>query len=210
MNSMNGNQEKKNIEGEPSDIDSIHSKDELVEELVDIEEKLISDALNLIEQGLSLVDTQDYDEAIDILQQALGLYDQIGRINEMNLIRKKIPINELAELLEYGKGELETYDEETDEVSVSFGDTNLPYLWSVEGVARLIKGLIGKQKGIPEIEIFKKSDYILNVDKNIRKIRPFISAFIAKGCKVNDYMIKQMIDLQEKFCEFLIALKKIT
>ena len=47
-------------------------------------------ALKMIEHGLSLVDKQDYDDAIDILQQALGLYDQIGRINEMNLIRKKI------------------------------------------------------------------------------------------------------------------------
>ena len=58
-----------------------------------------------------------------------------------NLVGKEISIEELAKLLEYGKGELDNYDKETDEISVSFGDTNLPYLWSVEGVARLIKGL---------------------------------------------------------------------
>jgi len=118
-----------------------------------------------------------------------------------NLVGKDIKIEELAELLEKGKGELDSYDEENDEVSVSFGDTNLPYLWSVEGVARLIKGLIGKQKGIPTIEIFKESQHVLNVDKSVKQIRPFIAAFVAKGCKVNDYSIKQMIDLQEKFCD---------
>jgi phenylalanyl-tRNA synthetase beta chain len=118
-----------------------------------------------------------------------------------NLVGKKIPIKEFADLLEYGKGELDSYDEETDEVSVNFGDTNLPYLWSIEGVARLIKGLIGKQKGIPKIEIFKQSDHRLTVDKSVKQIRPYIAAFVAKGHKVDDYLIKQMIDLQEKFCD---------
>ncbi|MBD3249702.1 phenylalanine--tRNA ligase subunit beta [Candidatus Woesearchaeota archaeon] len=116
------------------------------------------------------------------------------------LVGKKIPIKELAKLLEYGKGEFEIYDEGTDEITVGFGDTNLPYLWSVEGVARLLKGLTGKQKGIPEIEIFKKSEHLLNVDKSVKNVRPYIAAFVAKGCKVDDYSIKQMIDLQEKFC----------
>ena len=118
-----------------------------------------------------------------------------------NLIGKEIPIGELAKLLEYGKGELENYNEETDEINVNFGDTNLPYLWSVEGIARLIKGLIGKQKGIPELEIFKKPDNKLIVDKSVKRIRPYIAAFVAKGCKVNDYLIKQIISLQEKFCD---------
>lgn len=118
-----------------------------------------------------------------------------------NLVGKKIEIEELSKLLSYGKGELEGYDEETDEVSVSFGDTNLPYLWSVEGAARLVKGLIGKQKGIPPIDIIKKSDYRLVVEPSVRKIRPYIAAFVVKGKKVDDYLIKQLIDLQEKFCE---------
>ena len=77
-----------------------------------------------------------------------------------NLVGKKISIEEIAKLLESGKGELDGYDEETDEISVSFGDTNLPYLWSVEGVARLIKGLTGVQKGIPKLEI-KKAELAL-------------------------------------------------
>ena len=117
-----------------------------------------------------------------------------------NLVGKEIKVEELAELLEYGKGEFESYDKETDEVTAAFGDTNLPYLWSVEGAARLIKGVIGKTKGIPEIEIFKKSEHKLVVDKSVKKVRPFIAAFVAKGKKIDDYSIKQMIDLQEKFC----------
>ena len=118
-----------------------------------------------------------------------------------NLVGKEISIEELGDILEYGKGGLDSYDEETDEVSVSFGDTNLPYLWSVEGVARLIKGVIGKQKGIPALEVIKKPEQKLIVDNSVRKIRPYISAFVAKGKKVDDYLMKQIISLQEKFCD---------
>ncbi len=117
-----------------------------------------------------------------------------------NLVGKKLTIEEVSKLVEYGKGELENYSKEEDEVTVDFGDTALPYLWSVEGVARLIKGILGLQKGIPKIEI-KKADYKVIVDESVSKIRPYIAAFVAKSHKVDDYLIKQMVQLQEKLCE---------
>ena len=117
-----------------------------------------------------------------------------------HLIGKKITIEEIHELSHYGKGDFEGYDEESDEVKIDFGDTNLPYLWSVEGFARLIKGILGMQKGIPKIKI-SKGDYQVVVDKSVVKYRPFISCFAAKGKKVDDYLIKQLVQLQEKFCE---------
>jgi len=117
-----------------------------------------------------------------------------------NLVGKKLSVEEVEKLVEYGKGELENYNKETDEITVDFGDTNLPYLWSIEGVARLIKGILNLQKGIPKIEI-KKADYKLIVEESVSKIRPYITAFVAKGHKVDDYLIKQMVQLQEKLCE---------
>ncbi len=117
-----------------------------------------------------------------------------------NLIRKKISVAELKELLEYGKGELEGYDKESDEVSVSFNDTNLPFLWSVEGIGALLKGLLGVEKGIPKIDLGKSDEKII-VDKELEKIRPFIGAFSAKGKRVDDYLIKQMVQIQEKLSE---------
>src|SRR3989344_7225222 len=115
-----------------------------------------------------------------------------------NLVEKKLAIEEVQALAHYGKGDFEGYDEETDEVKIDFGDTNLPYLWSVEGFARLVKGVIGKQKGIPEIRV-NKGDYEVIVDKSVSKLRPFIACFAAKGSKVDDYLIKQLVQLQEKF-----------
>lgn len=115
-----------------------------------------------------------------------------------SLVGKKIGDKELKDLLEYAKAEIGSID--GDEVSVQFNDTNLPYLWCAEGLAILFKGLLGKEKGIPDIKI-EKSDYKIVVDKSIRPVRPFISAFVAKGGKINDFFLKQLIQLQEKFCD---------
>ncbi|MBW2999961.1 phenylalanine--tRNA ligase subunit beta, partial [Candidatus Woesearchaeota archaeon] len=116
------------------------------------------------------------------------------------LVGKKLTPEQVEQLVEYGKGELKSFDKETDTVSVNFDDTNLPYLWSVEGVAILVKGVLGIEKGIPKLKIEKTNEKII-VNKNISKIRPYIAAFSAKGKKVDDYLIKQIIQLQEKLCD---------
>jgi len=115
-----------------------------------------------------------------------------------NLVGEKLKIEQLEKYLEYGKGEFDSYDEETDEVSVSLDDTNLPYLWSAEGISRLIKGILNKK--IEKLKV-KKSNYEVIVDESVKKIRPGIVAFVAKGKKVDDYLLKQIIQLQEKLCE---------
>lgn len=117
-----------------------------------------------------------------------------------NLARKKIALKDMEEIAEYLKGEFENYDRKTDEVTLSLDDTNLPYLWSVEGIARLLRGIYGVEKGIPELKV-KKGSYQIIVDRQVKEIRPYIAALVAKGKKINEYLLKQLIQLQEKFCE---------
>ncbi len=117
-----------------------------------------------------------------------------------DLVGKKITPAELDEVAEYLKGECEKYDKSTDEVTVSLDDTNLPYLWSVEGIARLLRGVYGLESGIPKINI-KKGEYKIIVDKSVLPVRPHIAALVAKKKKIDAYFLKQLIQLQEKFCE---------
>ncbi len=117
-----------------------------------------------------------------------------------NLVGKRLPIEEVHELAQFGKAEVEAYDEETDEVKINFEDTNLPYLWSVEGFSRLAKGILEIEKGMPQLKL-NKGPYQVKVDKSVVKLRPYISCFAAKGQKINDYFLKQLVQLQEKFCE---------
>src|SRR3989338_1041218 len=93
-----------------------------------------------------------------------------------DLVGKKLKIEEVHDFAQYGKAEVEAYDQETDEVKMNFDDTNLHYLWSVEGFARLLKGVLGMQKGIPEIKIHKGSYHVI-VDKSVTKYRPYIACF---------------------------------
>ena len=57
------------------------------------------------------------------------------------LVGKDLTLADLDALSAYAKGEIENYDKGTDTVTLSLDDTNQPYLWSVEGFARLLKGV---------------------------------------------------------------------
>ena len=117
-----------------------------------------------------------------------------------NLVGKKITLKELECLIQYCKGEIENYDEASDEVTAELGDTNLPYLWSTEGIARLLKSVVGKEKGIPKIKT-ANSKYEIIVDSSVHAVRPYLVAFAAKGKNMDSCLIEQMIQLQEKLCE---------
>ncbi len=122
-------------------------------------------------------------------------------LNDLNeLTGKKIPIKDIAKLMEFAKADVEELDQKNDELKISLQDTNLPYLWSAEGIARLLKGVLNIETGLPELAV-SHGEYKIIVDKNIKKIRPYIAGFVAKGKKIDDYQIKQMIQLQEKLCE---------
>lgn len=117
------------------------------------------------------------------------------------LLGKKISIDELEDLLAlYAKAEVESYDKQTGEIAVKLDDTNLPYLWCPEGLARLFKAILGQQKGIAKIKLSNGS-YRIIADDSVKKVRPYIAAFVAKGRRLDDYLLKQLVQMQEKFCE---------
>src|SRR3989344_4134886 len=116
------------------------------------------------------------------------------------LVGKNLTVEDVESWSSCAKGDFEGYDKQSDEVKIDFGDTNLPYLWSVEGFARLLRGLMGKQKGIPPLKV-QPSGQKIQVDASVNAVRPYIAAFIAKGRRMDDYLLKQIIQLQEKLCE---------
>ncbi len=118
-----------------------------------------------------------------------------------HLLGKKVSIKEFEELaLEYAKAEVEGYDQKTDHVKLSLDDTNTPYLWCVEGLARYFQGVLGKKSGLAQLNI-KKSSHTINVDQKVKTIRPYIAAFIATKGKIDEYLLEQLVQLQEKYCD---------
>jgi len=58
--------------------------------MMDMEEEIASEAYELVEHAINLIETQYYDDGIEILRQAIGLYTQINRDAEIKAINEKI------------------------------------------------------------------------------------------------------------------------
>lgn len=122
-------------------------------------------------------------------------------LKELNsLVRKDIALEDMHLVAEFAKAEFDGYDEASKIIKFDCADTNLPYLWSVEGIARIIRGGLGLETGIPLLHV-TKSEELIHVDPQVSKVRPFISGFIARGKSLDEGLLKQIIQLQEKLCE---------
>lgn len=106
-------------------------------------------------------------------------------------------MEKLDDILSYVKSEVKLYDKTTGMVNIEFKDTNRPDLWSVEGLARGLRGYLGIEKGLrqytagePIIEV--------NVDNQLKNIRPYICCSIIKDVHLNDSMIRGLMHLQDK------------
>jgi phenylalanyl-tRNA synthetase beta chain len=119
---------------------------------------------------------------------SLDYYDLI------DLIRKEIPMEELVEKVPMMGASIEGV--EGDEMEIEFFP-NRPDLYSVEGIARALRGFFGLETGLQTYPI-EKSDVVMEVDRSVEKVRPFVVAGIVKDVTMTDYLVKSLMDVQEK------------
>lgn len=74
---------------------------------------------------------------------------------------------------------------------------NRPDFSSDYGIARALRGLLGKETGIPKFKISGRSGVSVRVDRSVKKIRPVIVALVARNGKLDDETIRQIIAMQE-------------
>ncbi|HEY4823010.1 MAG TPA: phenylalanine--tRNA ligase subunit beta, partial [Candidatus Bathyarchaeia archaeon] len=65
-------------------------------------------------------------------------------------------------------------DEQTGAVNVEVKDSNHPDIWSVEGIARALRGFLGIQQPRP-LRVSGASRLKVTVDKKVGPIRPYIA-----------------------------------
>jgi len=114
------------------------------------------------------------------------------------LVGKEIDIENFEDDVLFVKGEIEEIDNDT--IKIDIKDTNRPDLWSVEGIARHLRGYYGIELGMPKFDV-KKSCLEVIVDKKVESVRPKTVCAIVKNLTFDDESIKQMIQLQEKVCQ---------
>ncbi|MFX1275318.1 MAG: hypothetical protein ACFFAT_09790, partial [Promethearchaeota archaeon] len=66
------------------------TKEAFFSNLMEMEEEISAEGYQLVEHAISLINSQYYDDSIEILRQAIGLYEQINRQDEIDAINKKI------------------------------------------------------------------------------------------------------------------------
>jgi len=118
------------------------------------------------------------------------------------LIGKNFSLVVLEKRLMLAKAELKEYNAETDVLKVELSDSNRPDLWSAEGIARQLRvALSGKAEAYPFFKQGRKVTREIRVAKDMKSVRPFIAACTAGGIRMNDDILTQMIQSQEKLAE---------
>jgi phenylalanyl-tRNA synthetase beta chain len=82
-----------------------------------------------------------------------------------------------------------------DEIEVEFFP-NRPDLFSVEGAARAVRGMLGIETGLPEY-VTSNSGIEIEVDSSVNAVRPYVVCAVVRGVTLDERTIKSLIDLQE-------------
>ncbi len=128
-----------------------------------------------------------------------------------NLLEEKYDYETLEKKLTYAKAELDekpdtTQPENERVIKIELNDTNRPDLWSTNGVARQLR-LHRGVKGTDYSAFLSTKDSVkdtkgryVTVDPELKDIRPYMVAFIINGKAIDDPMLKDIIQTQEKLC----------
>ena len=74
---------------------------------------------------------------------------------------------------------------------------NRPDYSSDTGIFRSLKGLLNEKLGLPIFKYCSTKSYEITLDPEVKKIRPILLFFVAKNKKINNFILNQLISMQE-------------
>ena len=127
------------------------------------------------------------------------------------LLGTKYDYTTLEEKLTCGKAELDeapdtSLPENERTIKIELNDTNRPDLWSTAGIARQLRLHEGGEKNkysnffSREGKSQNAENRIVRVDPALKDIRPFMTAFVISGKAIDEPMLLDIIQTQEKLC----------
>ena len=137
----------------------------------------------------------------------------VNKKSFFKLLGKQYNIDALEYILTFAKAELDVLPSEYEKseiLKIELNDTNRPDLWTEVGLSRFLNVLNDKQKSKKNVyESFlslkdeKKIDgegHVIKVSPTVKKVRPYIAGFLAKGKKITSEELTSIIQTQEKLC----------
>ena len=93
-------------------------------------------------------------------------------------------------------------------IKIELNDTNRPDLWSTAGLARLLRMHTGGASNKSAYRTFLSTsdarkdsgNRTVIVDPELQSVRPFMTAFVISGKPIDEPMLKDIIQTQEKLC----------
>jgi len=128
-----------------------------------------------------------------------------------NLLGEKYDYDTLEAKLTCGKAELDekpdTSKPENERViKIELNDTNRPDLWSTGGIARQLRlHRTGKSSDYSSFlscnnNLKDFGNRVVTVDPELKNIRPYMTAFVISGKPIDEPMLLDIIQTQEKLC----------
>ncbi len=126
-----------------------------------------------------------------------------------NMVGQKYDYDTLEKKLTCGKAELDekpdtSLPEDQRVIKIELNDTNRPDLWSTNGVARQLRLHNGGKMTDYSSFMSKEGDikpdagHFVTVDPELKDIRPYMVAFIISGKPIDEPMLLDIIQTQEK------------
>lgn len=129
-------------------------------------------------------------------------FQMVGQKYDYDILEKKLTCAK-AELDE--KPDM-SVTEEQRVIKIELNDTNRPDLWSTNGVARQLRLYEGGKTVDYDSFLSRENDVkdnqgrFVTVDSQLKDIRPFMVAFMIEGKPIDEPMLLDIIQTQEKLC----------
>jgi phenylalanyl-tRNA synthetase beta chain len=111
------------------------------------------------------------------------------------LIGSQLTVDELNQVLTELGCDVEGWDAQTLTFRINLLPAR-PDMFDVCGLARCIKGYLGIETGIPKFN-FTDSGVRLTVKNGLEDVRPYICAAVVRNLRLNEELLKLLMDLQE-------------
>ena len=108
-------------------------------------------------------------------------------------VGRDLSVEEMAKWLPW----LGTDTEEVgqDYVKIEYNPNRVDFC-SYSGVARAFQGLMGWETGMPNFTV-KQGSIVLNVDKSVADVRPYVVSAVVRGLNVDYDTIRELMEMQE-------------
>jgi phenylalanyl-tRNA synthetase beta chain len=110
------------------------------------------------------------------------------------LLGKEVPLDELGETIPLMGASHQGVEGDTLRMEI---DPDRPDLYSIEGVARALRGFLDIETGLPRYKVNVSGiDFI--ADANVKDVRPYVVGGLVKDLPLTDELVASIVELQER------------